>query len=229
MASSDMTPLRVRAWLRTPVIADQWLPLDGALLATATRRDLGSQILSLAGESLLARPHGEAMRGGKLPITTVHARDWYYRCSWAQWGPHVDGLDAWSKRFDATLAYMVDFRGRRGRVDTSAGAYKGYRMPVYYRAALWVEWYCVGSEDAVSDIAKMITHLGKKTDQGWGRVMRWDIETIQEDWSIWRDGRLMRGIPIYHWPRRMGTPVIGIYGIRPSYWDKRNQVELVMP
>jgi len=229
MVSVEFTPLCVRAWMRTGIVADEWLPLDGVLLAQATRSDLGAQEVSLPGASMLEQPKGEEMRGGKLPISIVHAKDWYYRCSWAQWGPHADGQDAWSKRFDMTHASLIDFNGKRGRIDTSASTYKGYRMPVFYRSSLWVDWYCLGNLTEIDKLLSGITHLGKKTSQGWGRVALWEIKPIEQDWSIWRGDMLMRGIPIYHWPRENDSPKIGHYGIRPSYWDRRNQLELVMP
>jgi CRISPR type IV-associated protein Csf3 len=229
MASPELMPLRVRAWLRSPVVADQWLPLDGALFYQSARADLGERVVTISGASLDPQPKGEAMRGGRLPLAYVHARDWYYKCSWAGWGPHADGVDYWSKRFDNPLADLVDFRSKRGKIDTSAAEYKAYRMPLFYRSALWVEWYCVGDADRLAPLLHMITHLGKKTSQGYGRVSRWEIEPWPEDWSVWRDGKLMRGIPRYHWPRERGVPVVGLYGIRPPYWDKRNQMELVMP
>jgi CRISPR type IV-associated protein Csf3 len=228
MASSEMVPLRIRAWMRAPVVADAWLPLDGALLAQSTRRDLGAQEITTPGASNLAQPKGEEMRGGRLPIAIAHAKDWYYRCSWAQWGPFADGQDAWAKRFDITRADLIDFRGKRGHIDTSAATYKAYHMPVFYRSALWVEWYCLGALDELTPLIHAITHLGKKTSQGWGRVEKWEIEQIGEDWSVWHGDQLMRGIPIYHWPRERDAK-IGLYGIRPSYWDRHNQMELVLP
>ena len=222
--------LRVRAELRTPVVADAWLPLDGILFYQAVRDDLGAQEMTTPGVSLLAQPKGEVMKGGRLPVAIVHARDWYYRCSWAQWGPYVDGQDYWAKRFDMSHAELVDFGGKRGKIDLSSGTYKAYRMPVFYRAALWVEWYIVGDLEAIRYLLACVTHVGKKTSQGWGRVRNWVVEPAAEDWSVWREGKLMRGIPIYHWPRDLGEArKLGIYGIRPSYWDKRNQMELVMP
>lgn len=228
MASPEYTPLRVRAWLRSPVVADQWLPLDGVLLYQYTRFDMGSRDASFSGASHLEQPKGEAMRGGRIPVDYVHGKDWYYRCSWAQWGPYVDGQDAWSKRFDMTHAELIDFKGRRGRIDTSAATYKAYRMPVFYRAALWVEWYCVGDPRRVGELLYAVTHLGNKTSQGWGRVMRWEVEPWPDDWSVMRDGRLTRGVPVYHAPRGQAQ-VMGLYGVRPPYWDRRNQMDLVMP
>lgn len=227
--STHCVNLRVRATLRTPVVADNWLPLDGILLYQRTRDDLGQRDTNVPGASLLAQPKGGEMIGGRIPVAIVHARDWYYRCSWAQWGPHADGVDAWSKRFDQSLVDLVDFNGRRGVVNTSSGTYKGYRVPVYYRSAMWVEWYCVGDKERIEYLLSTVTHIGKKSAQGWGRVIAWEVEQIDEDYSIWRDGQLMRGIPVYHWPRELGAPRKASYGVRPPYWLSSNQTILAMP
>lgn len=224
----DWSNLLITAYMRTSIVADEWLPLDGLLFYQSVRRDLGAQDVTISGASLLEQPKGQPLKGSKLPIKTVHAKDWYYHCSWADWGPHIDGQDHWNKRFDMAYADLVDFGNRRGVVNHKAATYKAYHMPVFYRAALWVRWYCVGDKADIEYLLSTLTHIGKKTSQGWGRVIRWAVEEISDDWSIWKDDRLMRGIPIYHNPcgreKRMGN-----YGIRPSYWDRRNQMDLVMP
>jgi hypothetical protein len=221
----DYSNLLVTAHLRAPVVADCWLPLDGILFYQHVRADLGAQEMTVPGQS--AQPKGAPIKGGRLPIAIVHDKHWYYRCSWAHWGPHVDGQDHWVKRFDNGFADLVDFHGRRGRVDTSAAAYRAYHMPVNYRSALYVQWYCVADYDCLAPLLAAVTHIGKKAAQGWGRVSLWEVERMDCDRSIW-DGeqRLMRGIPVYH--ARGGEPR-GIYGIKPPYWDRRNQMELAMP
>lgn len=226
---SKYQSLRVRAYFRSAVVSDPWLPLDGALFYQHVRRDLGAQQMTTSGLSPLAQPKGNEIKGGRLPIAIVHAKDWYYRCSWAQWGPYVEGQDYWSKRFDQTHASLIDFRGRRGKIDIRLGAYKAYRMPMYYRSVLWVDWYCYANLDALSPLVHITTHLGKKTSQGWGRVLRWEIEPVDEDYSIWKEGKLMRGIPLYHLPKDKAPDRLGEYGIRPSYWDWRNQMQLELP
>jgi len=228
MSSSDFEPLQITAYLRTPVICDEWLPLDGILFYQQVRDDLGAQELTTPGRSSLAEPKGQPLQGTKLPLKRIHAKDWYYSCSWAQWGPFADGKDCWNKRFDFSLSDLIDFGKRRGVVNRGSGRYKAYHMPVFYRSALWVRWYCMGDPEKIRFLLSTVTHVGKKSSQGWGRVMQWEIERITKDWSIWKDGQLMRGIPLYHKPRDYPRRLIN-YGIRPSYWDRRNQMDLVKP
>lgn len=223
-------PLRIVAQMQTPVVSDEWLPLDGILLYQATRRDLGALSRSLPGVSSLAEPKGEPMAGGSLPLKRVHGIDWYYMCSWAQPIPWwiAEGTDYWNKRTDIQYADMIDFEGKRGKIIIEAGRYKSYRMPIFYRVTLLIEWYAVGDRAEIEALLTTCTHIGKKRSQGWGRVSKWIVESWPEDWSIWKDGKLTRGIPVYQVPEQLrNNPVL--YGIRPSYFDKRNQMPLIIP
>lgn len=217
-------PLHVRAHLRTPVVSDRWLPLDGVLFYQCARQTLGDRVYSIAGAS----PPGDVHKI-RVPIGMEHdgTPNWYYKCSWAQWPSHtVEAGGHWNKRFDNSLAYLVDFGGKRGKVDNNSGTFKAYHMPVFYRAALYVDWYCVGDETDIKRLLSAVTHLGKKTVQGWGRVARWEVEAIPEDVSVWDNGRLMRGIPVEFAP---GGHPTAFYGVRPSYWMRQNQMLLAMP
>ncbi len=227
MNSRNFEPLQITAVLRTAVISDQWLPLDGILFFQKTREDLGAQVMTMSGVSNLAEPKGKTMKGGELPIKTVNSKEWYYRCSWAVWSSYVDGKDYWNKRYDNDLSDFVTFKGR-GTVNNKEGAYRAYHQPVFYRSALWVRWFCVGDKTEITRLLSTCTNIGKKPAQGWGRVARWEVESIGDDWSIWKDGKLMRGIPAFD----KSTDYAGnlaLYGVRPSYWDRRNQIMVVLP
>lgn len=220
----NLEPLRVRAYLRTAVVAGKQMPLDGVLLYQAHRDKLGALEVTIPGEYT-------NFGVSTLPLEVVHPgrRTWYYRCSWAQWSHNVEGSDYWNKRFDSQFADLVDFDDRRGKVIVEKGRYKAYHMPVFYRAALWVEWYCVGDEAEIEHLLSTVTHVGKKASQGWGRVTRWEVESIADDWSVVRAGRLMRGIPIDDAQALNVEYARVYYGIRPSYWKASNQMMLAMP
>lgn len=224
-----LEPLRVQAVLRSAVVADKWLPLDGILLYQAHRDQCGSQVQTLPGE------YSSQMKIATLPlgISNPGRRIWYYQCSWAQWSNEVKGRDYWNKRFDAKFADLIDFDKRRGKVIIEQGRYKAYHMPIFYRVALWVKWYCIGDKADIEYHLSTTTHIGKKMSQGWGRVIRWDVEPWPEDWSVWREGQLMRGIPVEEfakngWSFPVGTNIVN-YGVRPSYWKRNNQMMLAMP
>ena len=221
----NFEPLRVRARLRTGAVCDKFMPLDGILLYQVHRWHYGAQVSTIPGGSVISEN-----RTMSLPFkcANVGRHDWYYLCSWAQWSHEAEGKDYWNKRFDNAFASLIDFGGRRGNVIIGSGDYKAYHMPVFYRVSEMVEWYCVGDKAAVEALLSTVTNIGKKTAQGWGRVALWEVEKWAEDWSVWNGGRLMRGIPAKE--AQPGMPYnIGVYGIRPSYWRRSNQMPLMMP
>lgn len=216
-------PVRVRAYLQTPVVADAFLPLDGVLYALKVREVFGEKLASLAGQSTVREQANGACR---LPLLrhNDHTRTWFYACSFAQWSETVaEGTDYWNKRLDQSLAYLIDFRGKRGGVPVSEGRYKAYRMPVFVRHALFVDWYAMATPDKLKRLLAFATHLGKKTSQGFGAVLKWEVEDWHSDWSVRDDaGRLMRAIPT----SESGAPMLGV---RPSYWNPRHQFNCLLP
>lgn len=215
-------PLRVRATLRTGVVSDQYLPLDGILHYQAHREKAGAQVLTYPG--------AYSTQGGvEMPLAQANGgqQDWFYRCSWAQWPDHVrEGRDFWNKRFDTNQADLIDFGRGSGKMVIDKGEYKNYRSALYYRAARWVEWFCVGDKTDIERLLSCCTHVGSERGQGWGRVIRWEVETWPEDWSVWQGELLMRGIPIAladDWVKRRN------YGVRPSYWHAKNKALLAVP
>lgn len=225
--SKTFEPLRVVAYLRTPIVSDQWLPLDGILLYQATRWKLGPQVTTLPGGE-------DSPDNVTMPLLKVHngTPNWYFACSWAQPQPWwvAEGQDHWNKRFDSGFSDLVNFEGKRGKVIIEQGQYKAYHMPVFYRVAERVEWYCIGDKERIEALLSTCTHCGKKAVQGWGRVNKWVVKPVKEDWSVWKDGQLTRGVPaddmIGKWDKAFN---IGNYGIRPAYYRKRNQMMLVLP
>lgn len=212
--------LRIRAYLQTGVVSDQFLPLDGVLYYHLVREQMGVQNYS--------KPNESNIREGKcitLPIKKTGERDntWYYSISFAQWPEHtIEDTQAYAKRFDLKFADLVDFGKRKAKIDVSRGTYKSYWIKEYYRHALYVDWYCVGNKEDLENMLRFCTHLGKKTSQGWGAVLRWEVIEWPEDWSKRGPGdKLMRAMP--HPKGRF------LYGVRPSYWNPRHIHPCIMP
>lgn len=215
---SEFRQLRIRAYLQTGVISDQFLPLDGILYYHLTRDMMGEKVISKPGESNV-----RAGANVTLPIKKGGPRDeaWFYHCSFAQWPIHtVEDSAFYVKRFDLQHSGLIDRKTKR--IDTSRGQYKAYHVNVYYRHAMYVEWYCIGVPSELERLLKFCTHIGKKTAQGWGSVLRWEVTEWPEDWAVRGPGnRLMRAVPV----RGDGF----MYGVRPSYWNERHIFPCKMP
>jgi len=199
--------MRVRAWFRTPVVSDEFLPLDGVLLYQAMRRRHGPREATLPGATA-------DVEGVRIPLEhrNEESDHWYHACSFAWWGPHSDDKAYWEKRLDAG---RLDIVNTPRKIDTASGRYRLYHMPIFYRSALYVDWYACGDMEIVADLLSDVWAMGKKTSQGWGRVSRWEISNWDEDLS-W-----MRAVPV---AGRDFDPSKCLYtGFRPPYWLPSNQ------
>jgi CRISPR type IV-associated protein Csf3 len=212
-------PLKITALLQTPVISDEYLPLDAVLYYQAMREKYGSQDATFSGQD-----HPRAVAGITLPIARCNEQNplWYYAASFAQWPNSVtQGMDHWNRRLDLSLVDLIDWQGKKARIDVSAGRYKSYHMPVYYRHAIEAHWFVLGQRSEIEKLLAHTTNLGKKTAQGWGAVGEWRVDSTPADYSVrGPNGELMRAVPASG----------GILtGIRPSYWLPKNQAPCAMP
>jgi len=219
-------PLQITAELRTPVITDEWLPFDGMLYHQAMRERWGGLVLTWPGAN------NNGAQPVRLPLKKCGVgEEWYYAASFAQprqWWV-VEGIDHWAKRFDQSLVSLLARDGKRCVLNTRSGRYKLYHMPVFYRCALRVQWYVVGSQRRIKELLCTLTNIGKKGSQGWGRVSAWHVEPCAEDWSEVRDGQLTRALPVTEATQR-GLPFeLAHYGIRPSYHASANLLPVAMP
>lgn len=220
MHSFNFQPLRIRVYLQSGIISDQFLPLDGVVYAQYVRDKLGERDYSLPGANNV--PKAIQIQ---LPFRKSLVKEdfWFYKCSFAQWPEStIEDQQTYSKRFDLSRSDLADFGKKRAHVDNQRGFYKSYHVKVYYRHANYVEWYADGDKIELEKILNFCTHLGKKTSQGWGSVLRWEVIEWPEDWSIRGIGnRLMRSVPM----QQAGF----LYGVRPSYWLPKHQFNCKMP
>jgi CRISPR type IV-associated protein Csf3 len=213
----EFKQLRIRAYLQTGVISDQFLPLDGILYYHLVRDIMGEQLISKPGESNIREGAGIT-----LPIKKAGPKNesWFYHVSFAQWPVNmVEDKTFYVKRFDLSLSSLVN---NSSKVKISAGQFKAYHINVYYRHAQYVEWYCIAVPEKIEQLLRFCTHIGKKTSQGWGSVLRWEVIEWPEDWAIRGPGnKLMRAVPVLE----DGF----LYGVRPSYWNQRHVFPCKMP
>ena len=218
-----MMPLKIRAYLLDGRVAgtEPFFPLDSILAAEWIRRNHPDKFYN-------PPPPGvkEGWIEAPLPFERRGERKWYWACSFNQAEPVMEYVTYWHRRFDDAQERYIDFQGRRGKVDEKSGKYKAYRMPLNILILPWLEWYAVGDLEAVRELCEGIVSIGKKPSQGYGIVERWEVEEWPEDWSEVRDGKLTRAVP------ELPAGVAGqrrIYGVRPPYWQRENQVEAWLP
>lgn len=209
--------LKITAIMQSNIVCDNFLPFDSILFYYAVIKKYGYPDVTYPGMNLQIDI--------ELPIQKVNNTDtknWYYAASWAyqlgQWW-HAEGICNWTKSFDSQFSDYVKFKSK-GRIEHKRGKYKAYNMPVFYKVVDKIIWYVVGNKKEIENILSIALYIGKKSSQGWGRVKKWKVEIIDEDYSVHKYNKLTRGIPIDN--NEIKGKVIN-YGFRPSYWQKENQ------
>jgi CRISPR type IV-associated protein Csf3 len=216
-----MGNLRVVAFPSAPIVClpHEGLPLDGILSYAAGREQLGEDFYHLD-------PRTDYVPID-LPLEKRGAGErWFWAASFALWGDEAaEGTDHWNKRFDDQRAEtFADFGGRKAQVVTSQGRFRSYHMPVPTFSVGRMEWFAVGDGEEVRRLLAGVTHVGKKTSQGFGRIREWQVEEAAEDWSVWKDGRLTRAVPTGS-PELAGATLydLRLCGFRPPYWLPQHQ------
>lgn len=107
-------------------------------------------------------------------------------------------VTAYSKRWNSGKDGCVKFKGKgKQEIDTMRGFFKAYRNPLVYHTIPEVVFYASGDKAEIERLLKEnIAYLGKKSSQGYGKVKEWTVEIIDEDKSIFNNGKLMRFVGI---------------------------------
>lgn len=208
-----MQPLIVTAKLAgVGVVGDGYFPLD-SILARAVYERMGMpEVDESPAVDCLAR------RGA--------GAEWYYACSFADADWKGEGKSFWVKR--PRYGEIVE-RSAAKSITVKSGQFKGYNMPIFYLLAEEIRWCCVGDAGGVRDLLTRIDCIGKKRSQGWGVVREWTVDPSDEDWSESRDGVVTRAVPAVAAVDRGLDGDPGWYGVRPAYWDVRNQADVLLP
>lgn len=215
-----MKNIKVKAYLQTGVISDEYLPLDSILFYQKCRKLLGEETVTYS------RTTKDEIEDIRLPIKIVNEgqqdwyykgrRDWYYSCSFACWSKDTIQDSTFKVRSGDWIRHVDYLSENTKKVDISRGKFKNYHMKVFYRHASEIAWYMVCSDiEELKELLKVCFYIGKNGKDGWGFVKRWEIEEVEKDYSLLdENNNLMRLIP--------SDKGELLYGIRPPYWNQKN-------
>jgi len=215
-------PLRVLADLETRLVLPvEGIHLDALLMAAVARRDGLPPLRTMAEARDAEAP--------AIPLA-LSACGRYYQCTTSI--VHVEGREhRWvNRRFP--LAEAVAMGGPTvKRLQLSAGAAKGYRIPVEATHARCLTWYAVGDLWAVRELLSLVTSLGKRRAVGEGRIIAWRIDAIDETWPGFpthaSDGAPMRNLPVD--AVTSGAHVLRVGRVRPPYWSRTDEEMVAAP
>lgn len=138
------------------------------------------------------------------------------------WGWHASALFPEGATAETIVRWRKRFRQNRverttGSPNLTNGTYRDWDMPVPLLLTRTMVAYAVGEVREVKrELRRNVRYLGKKRAHGHGAVVSIDVEPVDEDYSLYKDGILMRWMPsaVAH---RLVRP-------RPPYWSSVGRV-----
>lgn len=218
----DYTPLQIVMEVIPPVyITSPWLHLDSIVSYLCLRDALGDLFYSL--------PTEETIDVSFLDLPFKKTSDVYH----ASVGIYDDNVklykDTIYKRFTDKETHKLTRKQQKGRVKINQGHFKDFMIDLPILITRNITFYCNGDKRELERLLNHLTRIGKKTSIGSGRINNIHITETSDDYSFFKDGKVMRTIPA-----SMDLPLIeGMVfqqqHYKPPYWDKNNVCMCVVP
>lgn len=198
-----MKPFKLTLTLSTPVaINHPWLHLDGLLAHLSLLHQLGQDYYLLPTKEVVEVSYDTGLaRIGEMFCGSIS---------------FFEPADMFSMRY-YKRPEIRDFPGRR--VDISRGHYRAWMLRHIYVAARVCMFHGRGDIETVWSLVYDLTHIGNDNRVGWGKIRDLRIEEMDEDWSVVREGRATRPIPVAYL-RRWSDAVPLAW--KPPYWAPGN-------
>lgn len=127
-------------------------------------------------------------------------------------GPEGVDLRYWRKKFRQNRIVLT-----KGSPNLMSGIYREYNTPMPLTLCLKMVGYAVGDRGRIEQILrKHVRFIGKKAAYGYGHIVSTNVEIIDQDYSLVKDGVAMRFLP-----KQDG---IRLCRIRPPYWNNVDRV-----
>lgn len=189
-APRRVEPLRLRAWLASPVVWDSYHPiqLEGALQIPVVMRETGR----LPDDVFDGMPHG-TITDIRVPIADVTIGDWQIACASTGIPPQVAAESSrWRRkrvREDAFGSGMIRING---------GPYKSLNLLIPTLSTPWLDFYVRGDREMLAELLRDVGGIGRDSTRGLGSVLGFELDDDPEDRSmLWR-GRPQRPLPVVH-------------------------------
>lgn len=143
------------------------------------------------------------------------------------WGWHASALFPDGEFYESTQYYRKKIRTERlhltsGAVGTQSGRYAERNTPMPLILCNKLIGYCLGKRKRIAHILKKQTrYIGAMASAGKGKVLGVEVDVIDDDFSIKKDGRMMRYMPAEN-GLRTGR-------IRPPYHNNFDSVTTCYP
>lgn len=203
-------PLKIRFFLSSPITLNHpWMHFDGLISHLLTIDALGEDFFLLPRKF----PFSKMLRGVELPPSPIKSNYGLYHASVSMFNNDQKNLEIMYKRFEDRWS------GAKKKIYRGSGFFKDYMIQHIYIPASQVTFYLCADLEVISTLAKLVVGLGDNTRVGWGAVRGYKVEKIKKDWSLVKEGKAMRPIPMRF--LKSTSEKVNL-AWRPPYWAREN-------
>ena len=215
-----MKNLQVTARMATAIaVSDNWSPMLDGLLQWLWLDERGLATSNPQSNQIIEAP---------IPLRKDCIKEVeFWACSAPFYQQQIEEKTRYRKRWDYQDKHC-NWGKKKAKVNSSEGHTKSYDLPLRIVETPRIDWFCVGNPDEILSLLARCQNLGKKRSQGKGQVYKWEINEIDEDWSLYRNGKLTRPFPLELVDDPMGYDFMR-WGWNPPVWLLSNQVTCLMP
>jgi len=228
MHTHHPTPLQITAYLSSPIaVYDDWTPQLEGILIYQLLSNLG---LAHPNPSIEQVKENQTIIDRYLPIKKDPEHTFYY-CSNPVYTYHSEEQSRFRKRWSPDQEACINWGKRKPKFETSQGAEKAYDLPLFLRLTPRIDWFAIGTRYQVEPLLNDVSGLGKKRSQGFGQVSKWVVKEVKDDWSLVREGELMKPVPNVVFKELGITQLYNLlqWGWKPPIWLPENKNLCFMP
>jgi len=205
--------LKVVFKLETPVcLTYPFLFFDGILAHLANRRD-NPDYRFLPSKKVV-----KEVAEIPIPVEKVERDgEWVYKASVAEFDFKEPSTAIIYKKF---CERYLDYKQLKvKKIDRGRGFFKDFSIKLMYFPAKTATFYVRGIKEEIKALLEGLPGLGKKTAIGYGFIRCFKVQKVKNDYSIVKDGKAMRPIPI---DLVASAERIVQLAYKPPYWAKEN-------
>lgn len=220
----NFVPLQITAYLANGIaVYDDWSPqLDGLIIGELIK----SKNLTSPNPTKEQVMQTMAAIAYEIPLEVWEG---IYKCSAPVYRYKCEESTKFRKRWEPDG--RVDWGKRKAKFSTSEGAEKSYDLPLFVRLTARINWFAVGDQGVIESLLEGATGIGKKRSHGYGQITHWEVKETESDWSLSRDGQLMKPIPsnLFQLLELPFSHDVMQWGYKPPVWLPENKTLCVMP
>jgi len=217
--SKEFEPCEVVFQIQSPVyIGHPWLNLDSLIAFMVIRDVLGDDYRNLPNKIPL--PLDEIL---ELPVMKTGD---VYHTSISFMDSNDKNLAVIYKKFETQYLNHLTKSKRKGKIRKGSGPFKGYRLTLPYISAKTITFYANADINELTRLLSNVTNLGMKRSIGSGQIKKMDITGIDNDYSLTREGKAQRPLPIKIFGPGMKMAQLAY---KPPYWNKHNVDMCIWP